>query len=120
MVASAGCRYCSSTTGVLEEQQHFRRRIRAYLVFLKSSAYQQLFGVRTVTVVFTTFVGVARLRQMTEWTRAELAVTSEPKTLGMTFFFTTLDRPLESQHIWLERRWYTAYPEDSPVALFTE
>lgn len=103
-----------------EEQQHFRRRIRAYIMLLKSAAYQQLFGVRTITVAFTTFTGVPRLRQMIEWTRAELAVTSEPKTLGTTFSFTTLDRPLEPQKIWMERRWYTSYPEDGPVVLLND
>src|SRR5581483_4701541 len=100
-----------------EEQQHFRRRIRAYLVFFKSGAYQQHFGVRTITVAFTTFTGIARLRQMIEWTRAELAATNEPKTLGTIFSFTTLERPLEPRQIWLEQRWYTSYPEDGPVVL---
>lgn len=101
-----------------EEQQHFRRRIRAYIVLLKSSAYQQLFGVRTVTVAFTTFTGVPRLKQMIEWTRAELAVTNEPKTLGMTFSFTTLDQPLEPQQIWLSPRWFTPY-DNSPLSLLS-
>lgn len=101
-----------------EEQQHFRRRIRAYIMLLKSAAYQQLFGVRTITVAFTTFAGVARLRQMIEWTRAELATTNEPKALGMTFSFTTLDRPLEPQQIWLSSRWFTPY-DNSPVSLLS-
>lgn len=103
-----------------EEQQHFRRRIRAYLVFLKSAAYQQLFGVRTITIAFTTFAGVPRLRQMIEWTRAEMAVTNEPKAIGIAFSFITLDQPLHPQQLWLERRWYTSYPEDGPVALLSD
>lgn len=37
-----------------EEQQHFRRRIHAYLLFIQSQAYVQLFNTRALTVAFTT------------------------------------------------------------------
>lgn len=96
-----------------EEQQHFRRRIRAYRAFLHAGAHTQLFGVERLTIAFTTFVGPRRVMQMREWTRAEL--TSEPQ-LADLFLFAELPRPLEPRHLFLERRWYTLQ-NNQPLAL---
>lgn len=99
-----------------EEQQYFRRRIRAYIVLLKSEAYTDLFGVKAITVAFTTFVGEQRLRQMYEWTRQELAATNEPHALGRAFWFTYTPQPPDPRQLWLERCWYTPY-DTQPRAL---
>ena len=103
-----------------EGQYHFKRRIRAYIVLLRSGEYQQLFGVKAITIAFTTFVGAQRLAHMREWTRQELAASNEPKQLGTTFSFTLGIQPLTARQLWLEPHWYTPYAEDAPVALLTD
>jgi hypothetical protein len=100
-----------------EGQHHFKRRIRAYIVLLRSGEYQQLFGVKALTIAFTTFVGAQRLAHMREWTRQELTATSEPKPLGVTFCFAYLVQPLEAAHVWVSPQWYTPYTEDTSIAL---
>jgi len=87
-----------------EEQKFFRRRIRAYLAFLKAEGYKQHFGVKAITVAFTTFAGESRLKQKLEWTRQELA---ENKDLSQTFLFSCLRVPLEPHQVLLEPWWYT-------------
>lgn len=100
-----------------EQRQHFRRRIRAYITLLRSGAYQEVFGVRSITIAFTTFEGAKRRDQMREWTRAELAVTNEPETVGMTFCFTSQASPLDPKPLWSAPGWYTAYGREQPIAL---
>ncbi|MFL5658547.1 MAG: replication-relaxation family protein, partial [Ktedonobacteraceae bacterium] len=99
-----------------EEQQHFKRRIRAYRAFLLAGAYKQLFGVENVTVAFTTFIGSKRVAQMREWTRQELA--SEPN-IAARFLFAELPRPPEPVHLLFEPRWYTLV-NDQPIALLSD
>lgn len=100
-----------------EGPAHFKRRIRAYLVLLRSGAYQEVFGVRALTVAFTTFVSPHRLQQMREWTRAELTATHEAKPVGVTFCFSYTAQPLSTAPIWLRQQWFTPYSEDPPVVL---
>jgi hypothetical protein len=99
-----------------EQQEHFRRRIRAYSAFISSGAHKQLLGVERVTVAFTTFVSTKRLLQMREWTEAELA--TEPQLAGL-FIFAELPRPLEPRHLLFERRWFTL-TNDQPIALLSD
>jgi hypothetical protein len=96
-----------------EQQEHFRRRIRAYSAFLSSGAYKQVLGTNAITVAFTTFVSAKRVAQMREWTKAELQ--TEPQLAGM-FIFTELPKPLEPKHLLFERRWLTL-TSDQPIAL---
>jgi hypothetical protein len=96
-----------------EQQEHFRRRIRAYKVFLSSGACKQLVGTESITVAFTTFVSSKRVAQMREWTKAELI--TEPQLSSM-FIFAELPRPLEPQNLLFERRWYPV-TSDQPIAL---
>jgi Replication-relaxation len=103
-----------------EGQQHFRRRIRAYLMLLKSGAYQQLFGVKVLAIAFTTFCEGSRLKQMRAWARAELAAASAPKEIAAMFLFTTLNKPLEPRQLWLEPYWYTLYSDEEAITLLGE
>jgi hypothetical protein len=96
-----------------EQQEHFRRRIRAYKTFLANKGQVQVFGVEAVTVIFTTFIGSKRVQQMREWTKIELH--SEPTLINM-FLFADLPKPLEPTNLLLERRWYTPL-HDTPIAL---
>src|SRR5205807_3688568 len=73
-----------------EDQKFFRRRIRAYIVFLKSRAFKTLFNIENITVAFATTKDHHRVRQMREWAAKEFAVTNEPGWLATLFLFTTL------------------------------
>ncbi len=90
-----------------EEQFYFRRRIRAYIMLIRTEAYKELFGTKAITVAFTTFVGKQRLEQMRAWARAELA--SEASTIGAAFCFAHLTPPLDPSAVWLAPIWYSAY-----------
>lgn len=103
-----------------EQRQHFRRRIRAYITLLKSGMYQEVFGVKSITIAFTTFEGEKRQEQMREWTRQELAATSEPMSIGLAFCFTSQAQPLDPKHLWLGPCWYAPYAEHQPLALLGE
>lgn len=103
-----------------EGRDHFRRRIRAYIVLLKTENYKGLFGVKAVTVAFTTFIGQSRLKQMRTWAREELADTNEPKGIGMAFCFTTIVQPLDPRGLWLEPIWHTPYDEDATLSLLAD
>lgn len=103
-----------------EGQNHFRERIRSYIVLQKGKAYEELFGVKAMNVVFTTFAGETRLQEMRSWTQAELAKTNEPEALGRAFVFARLTQPLDPGQLWLEPHWYTPYEDGKPpVSLLT-
>jgi hypothetical protein len=99
-----------------EQQEHFRRRIRAYMAFLASEAYKQSLSTERITVAFTTFLSAKRVAQMREWTKAEVA--AEPQ-LASRFIFAVLPKPLEPFHLLLERRWHTLM-NDQPITLLGE
>ena len=67
-----------------EQQDHFRRRIRAYKAYLSAGAFKQLVGTDRITVAFTTFISSKRVAQMREWTKAELS--AEPQLAAMFIF----------------------------------
>jgi Replication-relaxation len=85
-----------------EEQYFFRRRIRAYLIFLEREGYKDLFGVGGITIAFSTSKGIGRLNKMREWTKAEL---DGDKHFADLFYFTA-DSPLDSESFWLGQSWY--------------
>lgn len=97
-----------------EEQQYFKRRIRGYIMLIKTEAYKELFGSRAITVAFTTFMGPQRLEQMRTWMRQELA--NESRAIGLTFCFATLSPPLSPEQVWFAPCWYSPY-DAQPQAL---
>jgi hypothetical protein len=101
-----------------EERKQFRRKIRAYIAFLKAKGYKEKFNANSMTVAFATFEGEKRREQMREWAKQELE--GEPSALGATFLFTAQPQPPDPRHIWLNPCWYTPYMEDKPVALLAE
>jgi hypothetical protein len=92
-----------------EEQLYFRRKIRGYILLLKTGSYQQLFNAHAVTIAFTTFKGAERVEQMRAWTRAELE--GESASLGKLFRFASFTRPLQPRAVWLEPHWLSPYDE---------
>lgn len=98
-----------------EEQQHFRRRIRAYTSFLQSGAYVQMFNTKALTVAFTTPKDAKRVAQMRHWTQLELQEAGA-NNLAPVFLFADLAKPLEPRNVWLEKRWY-GLQSSQPFAL---
>ncbi len=106
-----------------EDAKFFRRRIRAYIVFLKSRTFKTLFSIENITVAFATTSNHNRIRKMQEWTRKELAVTNEPSWLGQLFLFTSLPENMsdvEPRQLFLDPVWYTPSDDENPVSLLGE
>src|SRR5258708_5969500 len=92
-----------------EQQQYFRQRIRAYIAFLTSGVYQELFNTNAVNIAFTTFEGERRREQMRAWTLQELKTANEPPDVRLAFSFATLDRPPTARAVWLGPCWLSPY-----------
>jgi hypothetical protein len=106
-----------------EDQKFFRRRIRAYIVFLRSRAFKTLFNIENITVAFATTKDHSRIRQMREWTRKELAATNEPAWLSQLFLFTSLPEnmaEIEPRQLFLDPLWYLPLDDENPVSLLGE
>lgn len=91
-----------------EQEEHFRRRIRVYIEWVKSGVYRERFGASVVTVAFTTFAVDRRLQQMRSWTNTELQSTQESAEVSGTFLFASLPPAPTSRQVWLEPCWYMA------------
>lgn len=104
-----------------EEQKHFRRRIRSYIIFLKSFAFESVFQVKSaMTVAFATTKNHNRVDKMREWTRTECALTHEPKWLLNLFLFTGLPSSIEEiepSQLFLDPVWYAPGLDTDPVSL---
>ncbi len=106
-----------------EDQKFFRRRIRAYSVFLRSRAFKTLFHIENITIAFATTKDYNRMKQMREWTRKELAVTNEPSWLSQLFLFTSLPENIaviEPRQLFLDPVWYMPSDDENPVSLLGE
>jgi hypothetical protein len=106
-----------------EDQKHFRHRVRAYIVFLKSRAFKTVFSIDNITVAFATTSDHNRIRKMQEWTRKELAVTNEPSWLGQLFLFTALPENMAEiapRQLFLAPVWYMPSDDENPVSLLGE
>jgi hypothetical protein len=106
-----------------EDQKHFRHRVRAYIVFLKSRAFRTLFNIDNITIAFATTKDHNRVKQMREWTRKELAATNEPPWLSQLFLFTSLPEnmtEIEPRQLFLDPVWYTPLNDENPVSLLGE
>jgi Replication-relaxation len=88
-----------------EQKNYFRKRIRAYIVFLKTRAYTDLFHIPRATILFTTFIGERRLEEMREWTRQELASTREPPPIAQQILFASLRKPPDPHSFFLDPCW---------------
>jgi len=106
-----------------EDQKFFRKRIRAYIGFLKSRVFKTLFAIENITIAFATTRDHNRVRQMREWTRKELALTNEPSWLGQLFLFTSLPEnmgDIEPRQLFLDPVWYLPADDENPVSLLGE
>jgi Replication-relaxation len=106
-----------------EDQRFFRKRIRSYIVFLKSRTFRTVFGIDNITIAFPTTADENRVNKMQEWTRKELALTNEPSWLGQLFLFTALPEnmaEMEPRHLFLDQVWYTPSDGLQAVSLLGE
>jgi hypothetical protein len=106
-----------------EDQKFFRKRIRAYIVFLRSRIFETVFNIKNITVAFATTRNHNRVRLMREWTQKELAVTNEPSWLSQLFLFTALPEnmgEIEPRQLFLDPVWYTPLDDENPVSLLGE
>jgi hypothetical protein len=76
-----------------EGRESFKKKIKAYIVFLKNEGYRRL----------------GRLR---EWTWQEL----QGENLSSVFFFTCLEKTIDPLKLWLAPSWYTL-EDNKPVSL---
>jgi Replication-relaxation len=100
-----------------EQQAYFRERIRAYITFLTSGTYQELFNTSAVNIAFTTFEGERRREQMRAWTLRELKATNESPDIGLAFSFASLQRPPTARAVWLDPCWLPPYDDQAPHPL---
>jgi Replication-relaxation len=106
-----------------EDQKFFRRRLRAYIVFLRSRTFETIFNVKSMNVAFATTKDHNRVNKMREWARLELAVTNEPKWLSGLFLFTALPEnmgEIEPKQVFLDPVWYVPSDDENPVSLLGE
>jgi hypothetical protein len=106
-----------------EDQKFFRKRLRAYIVFLKSRAFESVFGVKSMTITFATTQDHNRVEKMREWARLEYAATNEPKWLSELFLFTALPESMEDidpRQLFLDPVWYVPAYDTHPVSLLGE
>lgn len=96
-----------------EQQQYFRKRIRAYITFLTSGAYHDAFNTSAVNIAFTTFEGERRRDQMRAWTLRELKATNESPDIGLAFSFAALQRPPTARAVWLDPCWLSPYNDQT-------
>ncbi len=102
------------------EQKRFRKKIRAYISLIKSGAYKEMFGTKTITIAFGTPKGEKRRDQMRDWTRKECAATSEPKWITELFLFTAHPQGIDPNTLWLTPVWYIPFDDKTPLALLPE
>src|SRR2546421_11466054 len=106
-----------------EDQKFFRKRVRAYIVFLKSRAFKTILSVEHITIAFATTKDHNRVRQMREWAAKECAATNEPEWLANLFLFTALPENMggiEPRQLFLDPVWYMPTEDDNPVSLLGE
>lgn len=106
-----------------EEQKFFRRRLRAYIVFLKSHSFETIFSVKSMTIAFATTKDHNRLNKMREWARLEFSLTQEPRWLSDLFLFTALPEHIEEiepRQLFLDPLWYLPGEDTPPVSLLGE
>lgn len=106
-----------------EDQKFFRKRIRAYIVFLRSRTFETVFNIKNITIAFATTKDHSRVEKMIEWARLEFALTSEPSWLRQLFLFTSLPEnmaEIEPRRLFLEPVWYVPSEDAAPVSLLGE
>jgi hypothetical protein len=95
-----------------EQQEHFKRRLRAYKAFYANNGCESLFGVKAAYTAFLTFTGSKRVMQLRQWAKDELA----SDQLAQLFLFADLPKPLEPKSLLFEPYWYTL-SSDQPIVL---
>lgn len=91
------------------EAKRFKKKIRAYVTYLKTGRFTKKYKARSVTIAYATTEGQARVEQMQEWTRDELSKTNDSREFGNTFVFTALPDQFDSEWLLLSNVWVKAF-----------
>ncbi len=91
------------------EAKRFKKKIRAYITYLKTGRFTKKYKARSVTIAYATTGGKARVEQMQEWTREELSKTHEGREFGNTFVFAALPKVFDSEWLLLSDVWVFAF-----------
>lgn len=94
--------------GTVEARQ-FKRKIRAYLTYLKTGRFTKKYKARSVTIAYPTTAGETRVEQMQEWTRDELIKTNDSREFGNTFVFCALPDGFDSEWLLVSDVWVKAF-----------
>lgn len=100
--------------GGTESEEIIRRKVHAYSAMIQSSWYKTRFGVNSVTIGFTTFMGEKRRDKLRAWTLEELRGSN--RAIVESFLFTTQPQP-PAPTVWLSPCWYTPLADSQPVAI---
>jgi len=102
------------------EAKRFKKKIRAYLTYLKTGRFTKKYKARSVTIAYPTTAGNERVEQMQEWTRDELIKTNDAREFGNTFVFTALPDQFDSEWLLLCNVWVRSFQgNDKPFALLS-
>jgi hypothetical protein len=97
-----------------EQHAYFKRKVRAYIAYIKAKGYVTAFDTERINVAFTTFKGEAHMHELRKWTREVLEAQNEPRQVGAVFRFAALPQPLFPGTAWLEARWHYAFDDSQP------
>ena len=78
-----------------EDQKFFRKRLRAYIIFLHSRTFETLYNIKNITIAFATTKDHNRVNKLRKWARQEFALTKEPAWLSQLFLFTSLPEKID-------------------------
>jgi hypothetical protein len=100
-----------------EQQKHFKRQIRARLLFLANGGYKKLFGTNKGVIAYATTGNQTRVQTMRTWTH-EVATELNLKPLGLRFRFCSLTPSWEQDEnsLFLSPLWFRAL-DKHPVPL---
>lgn len=102
------------------EAKRFKKKIRAYITYLKTGKFTKKYKARSVTIAYATTGGKARVEQMQEWTRDELIKTNDSREFGNTFVFAALPEVFDSEWLLLSDVWVKPFQgNNKPFALLS-
>ena len=103
-----------------ESEKDIKRKVRGYLLAIKSEAYKDRFG-RVPTVAFINMVGGEERREhLRAWAESELKKTKEPHFWTEMFVFTDLSEGnTDSERLFLTPVWYMPFDNKPTVILGT-
>lgn len=98
-----------------EDVRVFREKIRSLVKFSKTS-YQEVFHTPSITIVFATTAGSARLKNILTWTQQTLSEMSEKHEADLFRFASIPEGELDPAWLFFEPLWIAPF-RDTPLSL---